>query len=104
MKNLLLTFAFALVTFAVNAQESSKNSVIEPTNKTEVTTSNEDKICYGEKSKAAFFQSLIEVNGLNMEIKEDYKVAIRSTEQIIKKSKNQILYSQLDKKGQLTDF
>lgn len=105
MKNLLLTYTLALFTFAVSAQESSKNSVIEPTKTTEVSQlSSEEKICYGEQSKAAFFKSLIEENGFDMEVKNDTKLVIRSTEQIIKKSKNQILYSSLNKKGQLTDF
>ena len=104
MKNLLLTYTLALFTFAVSAQESSKNSVIEPTNTEVSQLSSEEKICYGEQSKAAFFKSLIEENGFNMEVKNDTKLVIRSTEQIIKKSKDQILYSSLDRKGQLTDF
>ena len=105
MKNLLTTFALALFTVAISAQESSKNSVVEPTNNTEVSQlSSEEKVCYGEQSKTAFFKSLIEENGFNMEVKNDTKLVIRSTEQIIKKSKNQILYSYSGTKGQLTDF
>jgi len=102
----LLIFLFA-ITFT-NAQEiasipTDDTVTVEEVSTTDVKTVGLDheeisNACYGEVSKAAFYKALLEENGFDTELEEAKKetpsYALRNTEDIIKRHKNRISYSE----------
>lgn len=113
MKNLIVSTIFILFTAIVSAQQSSNNTE-NSKQQTTTTVENTDKkdnriesavkenaldadnICYSETSKVAFYEVLINQNGFDINLKESRDLAIKNTEEIIAKNKNQILYSEED--------
>ncbi|MDY8136656.1 hypothetical protein [Aquimarina sp. 2201CG5-10] len=111
MKNIILGFIFLFSVVAVNAQETKTTDANKPSEKATVTENKDvaiisliatetantplvDKVCYSEVSKVTFYEALISQNGFDIQLKESNNLAIKSTEEIISKSKDQILYSE----------
>ncbi len=102
-------FCFFLFVFAgINAQEiksedntvNSNTTIVnsKQTNKsTPCNKSLENDVCLAEQSKFHFYKALIRQNNLEEELssnKKSIKVALKSTEDIIKKNKNRVSYSE----------
>lgn len=112
MKTLIISFIFLFFTAAINAQQSSSNTVTDQKEqsisdvkkidllgaKASVThnAAEAENICYSETSKVAFFEVLINQNGFDIQLKESNDLVIKNTEEIINKNKDQILYSEED--------
>lgn len=105
MKNLLFTSVLLLSIIGLTAQEKTTVDSDNITNK--VITKDDsiilgkktvsiDKVCYGEASKVAFYEALICQNGFDIQLKESDALVIKSTEEIISKTKDQILYTEED--------
>lgn len=99
MKTIASFIILVLYVAGVNAQ--SENNALLAINdtiaiaetKTETTTiSEEDDICYGEESKAAYYEALIRQNDLKIELKNT-ELVLRNTEDLINKSKYRISYA-----------
>ena len=102
MEKLTLILAFFITSLGVFAQEktndkSSTNDEFqissEVTKKMEYST----KVCYAEESKTSFFEALLNENDFNIILKNSNALAVRSMEEIIKRRKNQRLYTEADK-------
>ncbi len=72
-------------------KEKSILSLLVKNKKTNVSM---DKVCYAEISKVNYYEALISVNNLNINLKNSTKLAIKNTEEIITKKRDQILYSE----------
>lgn len=111
MKTIIVSFVFLFFTITISAQQSSNNTpdskeqttiikkktdrITSAVNDAQLTVDSEN-ICYSESSKVAFFEALINQNGFDLHLKESNDLAIKNTEEIITKSKDQILYSEED--------
>lgn len=60
------------------------------------TISKTDQIAYGRTSKIAFFEVLIAKNNLGIQLKDSKTLASRSTEEMVSKQKNKILYASIE--------
>jgi len=112
MKSLLFSLSFILISLAVNAQETkstinskqteknnaeqTENSLLNALVENEKENITIDKVCYGEISKVAYYEALISENGFKINLKNSTDLAIKSTEEIITKKIDQVLYSEDD--------
>ncbi len=113
MKSIVFSFSFVLISLVVQAQQikpatlthTTENIVITNDDTTILATIADaktvqntsvamDKVCYGELSKIAFYETLISQNNLNIHLKNSTDLAIKSTEEIISKKRNQVLYTE----------
>lgn len=102
MKNILLSFTFALSPVAINAQVNSNDTSINTQeNKTNLNpdANNSDtrslQVNYEETSKIAYYETLISKNKLKIKLKNSKKL-VKNTEDIIFKNRNQTLYTEED--------
>jgi len=100
MKNLILILPFLFTFFSyaqeINTTETNSKTVTEISPNKTIKKGSLDTICYGETSKVAFFEMLIEQNGFDIKLKNSKKVAIKDVKDFIIANKNQILYSKED--------
>lgn len=101
----MFTFVLLLSIVGLTAQEktivdsgNTANKVITKDDSTilDKKTVSIDKVCYSEGSKVAFYEALICQNGFDIQLKESDALVIKSTEEIIAKTKDQILYTEED--------
>ncbi|GAA4274004.1 hypothetical protein U6A24_01320 [Aquimarina gracilis] len=108
MKTIVSFFIFSFLTIGVHAQETITTT--EHNNKTENTlvsekntttsetlqmssTAMEEDICYSEISKVTFYEALIRQNNFDIELKESNNIALKNTEDIIKRNRNRVSYT-----------
>lgn len=114
MKKMLLSLFFLLVCSVINAQDNNVETLSADfinTTETKCCESNlkntatrnivqnkvnESDIIYSKLSKVTFFEVLISKNKFDILLKDSNRVAIKNTEEIITKKRDQILYSELD--------
>ena len=98
MKKLITGFAFLLSVVAVNAQDAvtpitAEQAITQSSSDITNKSIDQDKVCYSEVSKIAFYEALISHNELNIHLKDSDRVAIKNTEEIISNSGKQTLYT-----------
>lgn len=99
MKKLITGFAFLLSVVAVNAQEilasnTAEQDITQASSDIANKSIDQEKVCYSEVSKIAFYEALISQNELNIHLKDSDRVAIKNTEEIISNSGKQTLYTE----------
>ncbi len=106
MKTIISFFIFSFLIIGINAQEitnkadhnkNEENAISSDkditSNSQETYTAAEKDICYSEISKVTFYEALIRQNNFDIELKESDNIALKNTEDIIKRNKNRISYS-----------
>ncbi len=107
MKTVISFFIFSFLIAGVNAQEiattidhpiETENIIDSNNNSTSETiqttnTAVEEDICYSEISKVTFYEALLRQNKFDIYLKESDNIALKNTEDIIKRNKDRISYS-----------
>ena len=99
---ILLTFLFT--SLGVFAQQENIEQVA-TREQTSVSLNNHgtpivkysDKVCFAEQSKTNFFEALLNENAFDIRLKNSNTLALRSMEEIIKRRKNQRLYTEAER-------
>ena len=102
-KSTLILVTFLITSLGVFAQQENIEQVATPKQTSVVLKENttivehSDKVCYAEQSKTNFFEALLNENAFDIRLKNSNTLALRSIEEIIKRRKNQRLYTEAER-------
>ena len=103
-KSTLILVTFLITSLGVFAQQENMEQVATPKqtsvalkDNTVTIVQHSDKVCYAEQSKTNFFEALLNENAFDIRLKNSNTLALRSMEEIIKRRKNQRLYTEAER-------